>query len=184
MKPIIILNKKEFELTIRRLCFQLIENHDDFSNTAVIGLQPRGVFLANRLKLELEKIIGKEIQCGALDITFFRDDFRRKDVPLIPSVNNMDFSLENKRVVLVDDVLYTGRTVRAGLDAILSYGRPSQVELMAFVDRRFSRNLPIQPDYIGKSVDAIETERVAVKWNEIDDEDQVILFTPQNDERP
>ena len=102
-----ILNSLQLSLTIRRLCFQLIENHHDFSNTVLVGLQPNGVFLVNRLKKELEKIINKVVKTGALDITFFRDDFRRKEKPLIPSVTNIDFSLENKIVVLVDDVFFT-----------------------------------------------------------------------------
>ncbi len=177
MKPTVIVNSKQFQLTIQRLCFQLIENHNDFSNSAIIGLQPRGIYLANRLQKELEKITGEEILTGALDITFYRDDFRRKNRPLIPSVTNLDFSLEGKQVILVDDVLYTGRTVRAGLDALMAFGRPSRVELMAFVDRRFSRNIPIEANYVGKSVDSIATERVAVNWKETENIDEVILYT-------
>jgi len=170
-----ILNSKQFELTINRLCYQLIENHNDFSNSAIIGLQPRGIYLANRLKEVIKEKAGIEVQTGGLDITFFRDDFRRTDKPLIPSATNMDFIVEGKKVILVDDVLYTGRTVRAGLDATMTFGRPSSIELMALIDRRFSRNLPIQADYVGKSVDAIESERVTVSWNEVDGEDKVTL---------
>ncbi len=182
MKHSVILNQDQFELTINRLCFQLIENHNDFSNSAIIGLQPRGIFLANRLQKKLLELTGVSPLTGALDITFFRDDFRRKSHPLIPSVTNLDFSIENKRIILVDDVLFTGRTVRAGMEATLSYGRPSQIELMTFIDRRFSRNLPISPNYIGKSIDSIETERVEVQWRETDKEDKVILYN--KDERP
>lgn len=182
MKHSVILNQDQFELTINRLCFQLIENHNDFSNSAIIGLQPRGIFLANRLQKKLLELSGVSPLTGALDITFFRDDFRRKSHPLIPSVTNLDFSIENKRIILVDDVLFTGRTVRAGMEAALSYGRPSQIELMTFIDRRFSRNLPIAPNYIGKSIDSIETERVEVQWKETDKEDKVILYN--KDERP
>lgn len=182
MEPSIILNQVQFELTINRLCFQLIENHNDFSNSAIIGIQPRGIYLANRLQQTLKKLTGINPLTGALDITFFRDDFRRKSHPLIPSVTNLDFSIESKRIILVDDVLYTGRTVRAGMEAVLGYGRPSEIELMAFIDRRFSRNLPIEPNYIGKSIDSIATERVEVQWKETDQEDKVILFS--TDERP
>jgi len=182
MKPNIILDTTQFQLTIKRLCYQIIENHDTFENSALIGLQPRGIYVANRLKKELEEILGHEVQTGALDITFYRDDFRRKDKPLIPSVTNLDFSIENKRVVLVDDVLFTGRTVRAGLDALMAYGRPSEVELLAFIDRRFSRNIPIQPNYIGQSVDTIATERVEVKWEEVENKDEVVLFTEKENE--
>jgi pyrimidine operon attenuation protein / uracil phosphoribosyltransferase len=182
MEPSIILNQEQFELTINRLCFELIENHNDFSNSAIIGIQPRGIYLANRLQQTLKKLTGINPLTGALDITFYRDDFRRKSHPLIPSVTNLDFSIEAKRIILVDDVLYTGRTVRAGMEAVLGYGRPSEIELMAFIDRRFSRHLPIEPNYIGKSIDSIATERVEVQWEETDQQDKVILFN--TDERP
>ena len=182
METQVILNTKQFNLTLQRLCRQLIENHDDFSNTVLIGLQPRGIHVLNRLKLLIEDILGKEIQCGSLDITFHRDDFRRRALPLIPSITNIDFSLENKDIVLVDDVLYTGRTIRAGLDAMLAYGRPNRVELLIFIDRRFQRHLPIQADYIGKTVDSLVSERVSVEWQEFEGEDQVILYTPQSNE--
>ena len=182
MKPIVILDTTQFQLTIKRLCYQIIENHDTFENSALIGLQPRGIYVANRLQKELETILKRPIQTGALDITFYRDDFRRKDKPLIPSVTNLDFSIENKRVVLIDDVLFTGRTVRAGLDALMAYGRPSEVELLAFIDRRFTRNIPIQANYIGKSIDTIATERVEVKWEEVEHKDEVVLFTAKDNE--
>lgn len=181
MSPTEILNSRQFELTITRLCYELIENHNDFSNSAIVGLQPRGVYLANRLQKVLEQTLGSEIQCGGLDITFFRDDFRRTDKPLIPSVTNMDFIVEDKRVILVDDVLYTGRTVRAGLDALMTFGRPSSIELLAFIDRRFSRNIPISANYVGKYVDSIESEKVTVQWQEIDGVDRVTLHTPEHE---
>lgn len=180
METQVILNAKQFDFTLQRLCRQLIENHDDFSNTVLIGLQPRGIRVLNRLKKLIEEILDKEIQCGSLDITFHRDDFRRRETPLIPSVTNIDFSLEGKKIVLIDDVLYTGRTIRAGLDAMLAYGRPNNVELLTFVDRRFKRHLPIQADYIGKTVDSLVSERVSVEWKEIEGEDKVILYTKEN----
>ncbi len=182
MEEQVILNKRHFELTLKRLCHQLIESHNDFNDTVLIGLQPRGINVVKRLKQELEVILNKEVICGSLDITFYRDDFRRREKPLIPSVTNIDFSIENKKIVLVDDVLFTGRTIRAGLDALLAYGRPSKVELLTLIDRRFNRDLPIQPDYIGQSVDTLSSERVSVEWKEIEGEDKVILFTPETNE--
>mgnify|MGYP001422810710 CR=1 FL=1 len=173
-----ILNSLQLSLTIRRLCFQLIENHHDFSNTVLVGLQPNGVFLVNRLKNELEKIINKVVKTGALDITFFRDDFRRKEKPLIPSVTNIDFSLENKIVVLVDDVFFTGRTVRSGLDAIMTFGRPKSVEFLTLIERRFTQHLPIKADYIGQSIDTINEEKVSVRWKEEHGKDQILLYSP------
>lgn len=179
MERRVILNSKHFELTLNRLCYQLIETHSDFSNSVLIGLQPRGVNVVRRLKSKLEEILGEEIVCGNLDITFYRDDFRRREIPLIPSATNIDFVIENKNVVLIDDVLYTGRTIRSGLDALLAFGRPSKVELLTMIDRRFKRDLPIQADYIGKTVDTLISERVSVEWNEIEGEDKVVLFTPE-----
>jgi pyrimidine operon attenuation protein/uracil phosphoribosyltransferase len=182
METQVILNSKHFELTIKRLCYQLIETHNDFSDTVLIGLQPRGVNVVTRLKNELEKILDKEVLCGNLDITFYRDDFRRTEKPLIPSVTNIDFVIEGKKVVLVDDVLYTGRTIRSGLDAMLAFGRPSKVELLVLIDRRFRRDLPIQADYVGQTVDTLISERVSVEWKEIEGEDKVVLYTPESNE--
>jgi len=182
MEKQVILNKRHFELTLNRLCYQLIESHNDFSNTVLIGIQPRGVNVVARLKERLEENIGKKIICGNLDITFYRDDFRRREKPIIPSATNIDFDIENKKVVLVDDVLYTGRTIRSGLDALLAYGRPQKVELLALVDRRFKRDLPIQADYVGKTVDTLNSERVSVEWKEIEGEDKVVLYTPEANE--
>lgn len=180
MEKRVILNSKHFGITLKRLAAQLIENHKDFSNTALIGLQPRGIHVLERLKQILETELGHEIQCGQLDITFYRDDFRRREIPLIPSATNIDFIIENKNVVLIDDVLFSGRTIRSGLDAILTFGRPNKVELLTFIDRRFERHLPIQPDYSGKTVDTLSTQRVSVEWEEIEGEDKVILFTQEN----
>ena len=162
MERQVILNSKHFELTINRLCYQLIEVHDDFKDTVLIGLQPRGINVVTRIKSRLEEILNHEVICGQLDITFYRDDFRRREIPLIPSATNIDFVIENKRVVLVDDVLFTGRTIRSGLDALLAYGRPKKVELLSLIDRRFKRDLPIEADYVGKTVDTLISERVSV----------------------
>lgn len=179
MEKQVILNEQQFNFTLKRLSHQLIENHDHFENTVLIGLQPRGIHLLESIKNILENTLGHEVRCGKLDITFYRDDFRRREKPLIPSVTNIDFSIEKKRVVLIDDVLYTGRTIRSGLDALLAFGRPSGVELMVFIDRRFRRELPIQADYVGKTVDTLTEERVSVEWTATEGMNQVILFTPK-----
>jgi len=175
VKPKIILEGKQFEVTLLRLCHQLIENHNDFKDSVIIGLQPRGIYLANRIAAELRKILkNKKINCGNLDITFFRDDFRKKE--LIPNSTNIDFIIEDKNVILVDDVLFTGRTIRAGLDAMLAFGRPQDVELLVLVDRRFSRNVPIQAKYTGMVIDSIESQNVKVEWKELDGKDRITLL--------
>ncbi|MFM7301266.1 MAG: bifunctional pyr operon transcriptional regulator/uracil phosphoribosyltransferase PyrR [Crocinitomicaceae bacterium] len=179
MEKQVILNEKHLELTLKRLSHELIESHLDFSQTVLVGLQPRGIHVVSRLKKVLEQILGQPVLCGNLDITFFRDDFRRRERPLIPSITNLDFSIENKKVVLVDDVLYTGRTIRSGLDALMTFGRPSKVELLVLVDRRFRRDLPIQADYVGKAVDTLISERVSVEWKETEGTDKVVLFTKE-----
>lgn len=179
MSQKILLTSKEVNIILNRLACQLIENHLDFSQTVLVGIQPRGSYLANRLKVLLESDYGVEdIKVGYLDITFFRDDFRRKDKPLEASETRMGFSLEGKRVVLIDDVLYTGRSIRAALTAMQSFGRAEEIELCVLVDRRFSRHLPIQPDYRGRQVDSINDDKVRVEWKENEGEDVVYLINP------
>ena len=177
MSPKVLLNTKEVNIILHRLACQLIEKHTDFSNTVLIGLQPRGVFLAQRLKtLLIENYNLPDVKLGLLDITFYRDDFRRSDKVLEANSTEIDFLIENKRVVFIDDVLYTGRSIRAALTAIQSFGRPSEIELLTLIDRRFSRHLPIQPDYRGRQVDAINDEKVLVNWSETSGEDAVYLI--------
>jgi pyrimidine operon attenuation protein / uracil phosphoribosyltransferase len=173
--PRIILEKDKFDITIKRLCHQLIEVHNDFKDSVIIGLQPRGIFLAQRIHSELSQILKKQkILYGELDITFYRDDFRRKE--LIPNRTSIDFIIEDKNVVMIDDVLFTGRTIRAGLDAVLAFGRPKDVELLVLVDRRFSRNVPIQAKYVGITIDSIATQNVKVEWKETDGRDKITLL--------
>lgn len=175
MQRRLILDSTRFGITISRLCRQLIENHNDFSNSVIIGLQPRGVFVARRISEELGMLFpGKKIMYGDLDVTFHRDDFRRREI-VIPASTRIDFPIEDKNVILVDDVLYTGRTIRAGMDAMIDYGRPGKVELLVLVDRRYSRHLPIAPDYIGISVDTITSEKVIVNWKETEGKDEIYL---------
>ncbi len=176
MQALTILEREAFDLTVRRLCHQLLEDRGTLGETALVGLQPRGVYFARRLRKELLRISGEgQIAYGELDITFHRDDFRQRAVTAIPGTTAMDFSVENRRVVLIDDVLYTGRSIRAGLDALLAFGRPRSVELMVFIDRRFSRELPIQPDFVGRYVDSIDGHHVTVEWQESDGVDRVLL---------
>ena len=175
MKSTEILNSLQVSLTINRLCFQLIENHNDFSNSVLIGLQPNGIFLANRLKKSLQNSIKNKVSVGSLDITFFRDDFRRFDKTLTPSSSEMELTIEGKSVVIIDDVLYTGRSIRAALTALDYYGRPNDIQLLVLIDRRFSRDLPIQPDYTGVQVDALEGDKVRVQWKHTSIEDTVFI---------
>ena len=171
----ILFNHKELDLSLNRLCWQLIENHCGFENTVLIGMQPRGYFLAQRIQerlLELTSV--KEISLGSLDITFFRDDFRRRDEPVVANQTDINFLVEGKNVIFIDDVLYTGRSIRAGMDAIISFGRPQQIELLVLIDRRFSRELPIEPNYVGKTVDAIDTEKVLVEWSDTNNKNDLV----------
>ena len=177
MRPSVLIDQAQFQLIINRLTHQLVENHRSFEDTVIIGLQPRGVDLLNRIKQHLsEQFPDIKLKCGAFDVTFFRDDFRRRERPLEANSTAIDFIIEDKNVILVDDVLYTGRTIRAGLDAMLSYGRPRSVELMVLIDRRFSRELPIEARYVGKSVDSIDSQHVVVEWSETNGKDQVLLY--------
>jgi pyrimidine operon attenuation protein/uracil phosphoribosyltransferase len=147
----------------------------NLQNTVIIGIQPRGVFVSDHVVEELKKLVSPEnIKYGILDITFYRDDIR-KEIH-VPNHTKIPFTIENKNVVLVDDVLHTGRTIRAALDALLDFGRPSKVELCALIDRRFSRQVPIQPDYVGKTIDSIISQRVKVFWKSRDDRQEVVLM--------
>lgn len=172
-----LLTSLEVDIILHRLACQLVEKHFDFSETKIIGLQPRGIKLAERLvKILQEEHQITSIQWGALDITFFRDDFRRNEKPLEANHTQINFLVENQRVIFIDDVLYTGRSINAALAAIQSFGRPKEVELLVLIDRRFSRHLPIQPDYRGRQVDVINNEKVKVCWKEYDGEDGVYLI--------
>jgi pyrimidine operon attenuation protein/uracil phosphoribosyltransferase len=168
------LTEPQLAITIKRLAHQLLENHVDLENTILIGLQPRGIFLSDRIVEEVKKELpAQKINYGKLDITFYRDDIRKE----LHKANQTDipFSIEGKTVILIDDVLYTGRTIRAALDALLDFGRPEKVELCVLIDRRFSRQLPIQADYAGKAIDSIITQKVKVLWSKKDGRDEVIF---------
>jgi pyrimidine operon attenuation protein / uracil phosphoribosyltransferase len=166
-----ILSGQQLSTTIKRLAYQILENSNDLNDTVIIGLQPRGIFLSDQVVDEIKKQLPNvPIAYGKLDITFYRDDIRKE--LHIANQTDIPFSLENKRVVLIDDVLYTGRTIRAALDALLAFGRPEKVELCVLIDRRFSRQFPIQPDYVGKAIDSIVSQKVKVEW----DSKEVMLY--------
>lgn len=170
-----VITAEQVNLTVKRLAHQVLENHIHLQNTVLIGLQPRGIYLSDRIVKEISAEDNSiNIKYGKLDITFYRDDIRKE--LHVPNKTAINFSIEEKNVVLIDDVLYTGRTIRAALDALMDFGRPSKVELMVLIDRRYSRQLPIQPDYTGKSIDSIITQKVKVLWREKDGNDEVILI--------
>jgi pyrimidine operon attenuation protein/uracil phosphoribosyltransferase len=163
MQKKLILDSDLLDITLSRLCQQLIENHGDFENSVILGLQPRGIFLAEIIHKKLQKLTRKEIPLGYLDATFHRDDFRRREIPAKASEVRIPFIIEDKKVILVDDVLFTGRTVRAALDAMIAFGRPAKVELLVLIDRRYTRDLPIAPDYVGKTVNTLASQKVLVE---------------------
>jgi pyrimidine operon attenuation protein / uracil phosphoribosyltransferase len=172
-----IFDNTKLNLTIARLAHQLIENHNDFEHTVIIGLQPRGVELATRIHKYLEQELGKNILYGKLDATFYRDDFRSRTTLPEARATDITFLIEDKNVILIDDVLFTGRTIRSGLDALLDFGRPAKVELLVLIERKYSRHFPIEADYLGMSINTMENEKVIVEWNGSKNEDSVWIVT-------
>ena len=171
-----ILDQDSIKLTIERLCHQLIETHKEFNNSVIIGVQPRGTFLNNRIIKKLKEINSTvSIQSGNVDISFYRDDLMRREKPIVPETMDIDITLEDKNIVLVDDVLFTGRSIRSAIDAIMSFGRPKSVELLTLINRRFTRDLPIQPNYVGKNIDVMDSEKIIVEWQEIAKVDRVLI---------
>ena len=168
MERRLLLGHPQLAITIGRLCQELIENHQNFENTVILGLQPRGIYLANRIRQRLQDFTGVKIELGYLDSTFYRDDFRRRDTPVRANETRIDFLIE------VDDVFYTGLSVRASLDAMIAFGRPAKVELLVLVERKYAHHVPITPDYVGRQVNTIDTQRVLVEWKDQDLEDDNI----------
>ncbi|MBO3700758.1 bifunctional pyr operon transcriptional regulator/uracil phosphoribosyltransferase PyrR [Roseivirga sp. E12] len=181
MQKRLLLGHPQLAITIGRLCQQLIENHQNFNNTVLLGLQPRGIFLARKIKERLSELIDTEVSLGYLDATFFRDDFRRRDSPVRANETKIDFLIEGKKVILVDDVFYTGRSVRAALDAMNAFGRPEKVELLSLVVRKYAKHVPIFPDYVGKEVNTLDSQKVLVEWKGENDapEDTVWLINKE-----
>lgn len=175
MKKIVLMNKESVARSITRLCHEILENNVNSKDIVLIGIHNRGVPLAQRIQSKVTELIGMKLGLGSLDITFHRDDFRERLV--VPEVKGTDisFTLNGKVVILVDDVLYSGRTVRAALDELNSFGRASKVQLAVLVDRGH-RELPIKADYIGKNIPTHEGEHVNVTLEETDDVDSVLLI--------
>lgn len=166
----ILLTPLQLRLTVTRLAHQLTEIESDLTQVVFIGLQPRGVFISDAIIKEVGKIYNTPVNYGVLDITFYRDDFRKEFHQA--NQTHIPFSLENKKVILIDDVLYTGRTIRAALDALLDFGRPKEVKLCVLVNRRFNREFPIQPDYAGISIDSIVSQKVKINRDSL----EVVLY--------
>ena len=169
-----VMTGSEVQRTIDRLAYQVIENHGDCKNLVLVGIQRRGVDIAARLRKVLEERLESAIELGSLDINLYRDDWTTLDVQ--PMINKTDIptTVDGKTILLVDDVLFTGRTIRAALEAILDHGRPSRIELMVLVDRGH-RELPIQANYVGKQISTAHNEQVDVLIEEIDQRDEVLL---------
>lgn len=167
MEEKLLYDHRKLNATINRLSYELVENHGDFKQSAIIGLQPRGIHLARIIRQRTEEITSANVRYGELDFTFFRDDYRSSDKPLAANPMHIPFSTEGLNIILVDDVLYTGRSIRSAMDALLGFGRPAKVELCVLIDRMFNRENPIAPDYVGKSVDTRgHGQRVKVEWEE------------------
>jgi pyrimidine operon attenuation protein/uracil phosphoribosyltransferase len=177
MQKRLVLDEGQIQIILRRFCHQLIENHDNFDNTVLLGLQPRGPILLDKIVNLLQEIAGVKVPSGYLDATFHRDDFRRRDFPLKANETKIDFLVEGKKVILVDDVLYKGRSVRAAMDAMIAFGRPQKVELMVLVDRKLTRDYPIMPDYYGTRVNTLESQYVVVEWEDQGYEKDAIWLT-------
>lgn len=174
----LLISEAKVAVMVNRLCHQVLENHPDMENTVLLGMQPRGVLFAQRVAAQLASLTQAPVLAGKLDVTFFRDDFRRRETPLTPNATDVPFIIEGKHVVLIDDVLFTGRTVRAALDAMIAFGRPASVELMVLVERTYSRELPIEASYIGTSINSSLQERVQVNWrNAGAEQDGIWLLT-------
>ncbi|SIT91712.1 bifunctional pyr operon transcriptional regulator/uracil phosphoribosyltransferase PyrR [Pontibacter indicus] len=182
MQKRLIVNHQLLEIMVMRLCHQLIENHGDFSDSVIIGLQPRGRQVAQRIQSTLQAILGTTVPTGYLDTTFHRDDFRRRETPVAANATHIDFLIEDKKVILVDDVLYTGRSVRAAMDAMISFGRPANVELLVLIDRLYSRHLPVEPTYVGRRVNSLQSQRVLVEWQGPETQQDNIWLVTKNEE--
>ena len=167
--------KKEVARSLTRIAHEIIEKNDNLGEIAIVGIRTRGDFLAKRLHAQIEKISGIEIPIGTLDVTFHRDDFRTNLGSPKVGASQILFEVEGKNVILIDDVLYTGRTIRAAMDEIFTYGRPASIQLGILVDRGH-KELPIRADYVGKNYPTAMNEHIHVHVEEVDGEDTVLLM--------
>lgn len=171
-----VMDSDSVNRTISRIVNQILERNNGARDLAIIGIRTRGVYIAGRIAGEIERIEGIKPPLGTLDITLYRDDLRHKTEWPKVKKTEIPFTVEDKKVILVDDVIYTGRTIRAAIDEIMDYGRPSSIQLVALVDRGL-RELPIQPDYVGSKFDTLSSEEVNVRLREADGTDEVIIVT-------
>lgn len=174
MEHKILADSKLIQLLIDTLSIEILE-HNELENTCLIGIQPRGISLTQRIVHNLRTKYQIEVEHGCIDNTFFRDDFRRRDTPLKASTTDINFVVEGKKVILIDDVLFTGRSVKAALNALQAFGRPSEIELLVLVNRRCHRDIPIEPNYKGLNINTIPQENVVVKWQELEGKDEIYL---------
>ncbi|MFO7971662.1 MAG: bifunctional pyr operon transcriptional regulator/uracil phosphoribosyltransferase PyrR [Desulfobacterales bacterium] len=170
----IVLDSADINRTIERITREILEEHKGVKNLTLIGIQTRGVYLAKRIRSSIKQIEGIEIPTGEMDITLYRDDWTRISPNPVVKTTNISFSVDGKQIVLVDDVLFTGRTTRAAMDALMDFGRPDRIELAVLVDRGH-RELPIQANYVGTFVETRRSETVNVLLREHDGEDKVII---------
>ena len=171
----VLLDEADLRRTLRRIAHEIVEKHPDLESLALVGIHTRGVFLADRLADLIEQFTEVSVPTGALDISFYRDDMRAHPHPIVRATR-LDFGIDDRSVVLVDDVLFTGRTIRSAIEALFAYGRPERVQLAVLVDRGH-RELPIRPDYVGKNLPTSRDERVNVQLSEVDDVDRIVLLT-------
>lgn len=170
----IILDASDIKRKLTRITHEILEVHKEIDNLTLIGIQTRGVFLAERIKSRIKDIEGIEIPIGKIDITLYRDDWTRISSHPVVKTTNISFSVDKKQIILVDDVLFTGRTIRAAMDALIDFGRPDRIELAVLVDRGY-RELPIQANYVGEFVETRRSETVNVMLKEHDGEDKVVI---------
>ena len=174
-----LLSKEDFTRIVTRLAHEILEKNRGVNNLVIVGIRTRGAYLATRISETIEKIENVKIPTGFLDITLYRDDFRTRLKQPSVEVTNIPFKIDEKNIVLVDDVLYTGRTIRSALDALMDFGRPARIYLAVLVDRGH-RELPIRPDFVGKNIPTSIGEEVKVLLEEVDHEDKVLLIEQPN----